>query len=161
VGALLVVEDVVREVGADLQQQRPGRGGERRPRAQTVQTVGDGGPDQHGRERDGQRARADREDPGGEAARTDGAHGRVTSARNARTRAAKISGASRWAAWPAPGTTSIRARGSARASSAAIARNFASSSPTTSRTGTAISPSRSWSGVCAPAPMPRRLFARP
>ena len=74
---------------------------------------------------------------------------------------AKAAGASRCAAWPASGRIAIRASASRRRSSSAIPRNFASSSPTTSSTGTAIRSRRSWSGGCAPAPIPRRLFASP
>src|SRR5262249_21235662 len=83
------------------------------------------------------------------------------SAKKRSASAAKGSGGGGWAGWPASGTTSTRASGSARAISPASARNFASSSPTTSATGARRSPSAVCSGGCAALPIARRLFARP
>ena len=75
--------------------------------------------------------------------------------------AATVSGRSSCTAWPAPGTTSTRQSAIAVAIRPAIARNFASRSPTTSVTGIASSPSRSHSGGITPVPSPRSAAARP
>ncbi len=72
-----------------------------------------------------------------------------------------LRGPRRWTAWPAPGTTTSRASGSAAAICSATARNFASRSPTTSATGSASSPSRGHSEGSAPVPRPRRAAASP
>ena len=45
--ALFVVEDIVRQVGTDLQHQRPERRGERRTDTKAAFDVGDGGAHEH------------------------------------------------------------------------------------------------------------------
>ena len=125
VGALLVVEDVVGKVGADLDEEGPEEAGHGRAQGEAPGVEGAGGADQHRGGGGGEGGRADGEEPDGDGARAGGdgvgVHGRGASTRapgapaSSARRAARGAGASTRGLWPMPGRVTASAPGIAAA----------------------------------------------